>query len=122
MPRESFRRLWKVKGVIMSNIFAIIGGILSLIVAGLYGLFRSEKKKRIAAEEKTAEKVQEIVIKTVEAETVQAARDEEKTAAEKIADIDEAVKEAVDQIRAADPSEQTRIYNEKVRNWRKVTR
>ena len=32
------------------------------------------------------------------------------------------VKEAVDQVRAADPSEQSRLYNEKVKGWRKVTR
>ena len=51
-----------------------------------------------------------------------AARQEEKTAAEKITGINEAVKEAVDQIKAADPSEQARIYNEKVNGWRKVTR
>lgn len=106
----------------MSNIFAIISGILAIIIAGLYGLFKHEKKKRVEVEEELETKVGEVLIKTTEVKGEQAARQEEKTAAEKITDINEAVKEAVDQVRAADPSEQARIYNEKVNGWRKVTR
>lgn len=106
----------------MSNIFAIISGILAIIIAGLYSLFKHEKKKRVEVEEELETKVGEVLIKTTEVKGEQAARQEEKTAAEKIAGIDEAVKEAVDQIRAADPSEQARLYNEKVKGWRKVTR
>ena len=106
----------------MNSILSIIGGLFALVTAILYGLFKSEKNKRIKAEDIISKQKKEIATKEVEADTATAARREEKATADKLDKITIEVKESIKETEATAPADQTQLYNEKVKGWRKVTR